>query len=274
MPPMTESVTVDDATIPSLGLGTAPMTGRECRQAVEQALKLDYRHVDTAQMYDNEDAVGEGIAASDVDRSDVFVTTKLNRGNLSSEKVLSSVDASLDRLDTTYVDLLLIHAPSSRIPIAETIEAMNELQEQGLVHHIGVSNFSTDQMQAAIDTSETPIVTNQVKYNPYHRQDDLLEFCIEQDVTLTAYTPLAKGRVADDETLVRIGERYGKTGAQVALRWLLQQTNVIAIPKASRGEHLRENLDVFDFELTDGEMDAVFAVEGGLVDRLRSLFRR
>jgi 2,5-diketo-D-gluconate reductase B len=274
MPPVTESVTVDDATIPALGLGTAPMTGRECHTAVEQALELGYRHVDTAQMYDNEEAVGAGIAAAEVDRADIFVTTKLNRGNLASENVRSSVDASLDQLDTAYVDLLLIHAPSHRVPIAETVKAMNNLQERDQVRHIGVSNFSVEQTQAAIEASETPIVTNQVKYNPYHRQDELLEFCIEQDVSLTAYTPLAKGRVANDETLVTIGERYGKTGAQVTLRWLHQQPNVIAIPKASHTEHLQENLDVFDFELTDEEMDAVFAVEGGLVDRLRGLFRR
>ncbi|GAA0253981.1 aldo/keto reductase [Haladaptatus pallidirubidus] len=267
------SVTIDDATIPILGLGTAPMTGRKCRVAVKQALELGYRHVDTAQMYGNEDAVGAGIAAAAVDRADVFVTTKLNRSNLASEKALSSVEASLDRLNMAYIDLLLIHAPSNRTPIAETIEAMNDLQERSLVHHIGVSNFSVKQTKAAIEASATPLVTNQVKYNPYNRQDELLEFCIDRDVSLTAYTPLAKGRVANDETLVAIGERYGKTGAQVALRWLLQQSNVIAIPKASSAEHLQENLDVFDFELTDEEMDAVFAVEGGLVDRFRGLFR-
>ncbi|WP_266081553.1 aldo/keto reductase [Haladaptatus caseinilyticus] len=269
----TEAVTINGVTIPALGLGTAPMTGRECRVAVEQALELGYRHVDTAQMYNNEDAVGAGITAAAVDREDVFVTTKLNRGNVAPEKVLSSVEASLDRLDTTYIDLLLIHAPSNRVQITDTIGAMNDLQDRGLVHHIGVSNFSVEQTRAAMEASRTPIVTNQVQYNPYHRRDNLLAFCIQHDVSLTAYTPLAKGRVATNETLITIGEQYGKTGAQVALRWLLQQSNVIAIPKASRSEHLQENFDVFDFKLTDDEMDAIFAVTGGVIDRLREMFQ-
>jgi 2,5-diketo-D-gluconate reductase B len=273
MAPMTETVTINDTTIPALGFGTAQMTGRECRVAVEQALELGYRHVDTAQMYNNEDAVGAGITAAGVDREDVFVTTKLNRGNVAPERVVSSVEASLDRLDTAYIDLLLIHAPSNRVPIADTIGAMNDLQDRGFVHQIGVSNFSIGQTRAAMEASRTPIATNQVKYNPYRRRDELLAFCIQHDVSLTAYTPLAKGRVATDETLVTIAERYGKTGAQVTLRWLLQQSNVIAIPKASRSQHMQENLDVFDFELTDDEMEAVFAVTGGVIDRLRELFR-
>ncbi|MFH5801640.1 aldo/keto reductase [Haladaptatus sp. CMAA 1911] len=240
--------------------------------AVEQALELGYRHVDTAQMY-NEDAVGAGITAAAVDREDVFVTTKLNRGNVASEKVVSSVEASLDRLNPTYVDLLLIHAPNNRVHITDTIGAMNDLQDRGYVHHIGVSNFSIDQTRAAMEASRTPIVTNQVQYNPYHRRDSLLTFCIQHNVSLTAYTPMAKGRVATDETLITIGEWYSKTGAQVALRWLLQPSNVIAIPKPSRSEHRRENLNVFDFELTDDEMEAVFAVTGGVIDRLREVFR-
>ena len=220
MVPTTEAVTINNVTIPALGLGTAPMTGRECRLAVEQALELGYHHVDTAQMYNNEDAVGAGITAAAVDREDVFVTTKLNRENVAPARVVSSVEASLDRLDTTYIDLLLIHAPSNRVHIADTIGAMNELQDRGLVHQIGVSNFSIEQTRAAMEASRTPIVTNQVKYNPYYRRDNLLAFCIQHDVSLTAYTPLAKGRVGTDETLITIGERYGKTGTQVTLRWL------------------------------------------------------
>jgi diketogulonate reductase-like aldo/keto reductase len=268
-----ETVTVHGATVPKVGLGTARMTGRTCRDAVERALELGYRHVDTAQMYDNEDAVGAGIAAANVDRDDVFVTTKVDRGNVAYDDVLSSVDASLDRLDAGYVDLLLIHAPSERVPVAETVEAMNDLQDRGVVRHVGVSNFSVEQVRTATAASETPIVTNQVKYHPFYHQDDLLEFCIDEDVILTAYSPLARGSVADDDRLAEVGDRYGKTGAQVALRWLVQQPNVVAIPKAADGDHLEENLDVFDFALDDDEMRRVFEAQGGLVDRLRDRLR-
>ena len=253
-----EYATARGVDVPKLGFGTARMTGEKCREAVENALDLGYRHLDTAQMYDNEDAVGDAIAASDVDRSDVFLTTKLNRGNLAHEDALRSFEASLDRLGTDYVDLLLIHAPSDSVPVAETIGAMNDLQEEGTVEHVGVSNFSVEQLREAMEASEKPILTNQVKYHPYHSQDDLLEVCVEEDVLLTAYSPLAKGKVADDETLAEIGDRYGKTPGQVALRWLVQQENVVTIPKAGGRDHQRENLDVFDFELTDEEMERIF----------------
>jgi diketogulonate reductase-like aldo/keto reductase len=250
--------TVRGVDVPKVGFGTARMTGEECREAVENALDLGYRHLDTAQMYDNEDAVGAALAASDVDRSEIFLTTKLNRGNLTREDALRSFEESLDRLGTDYVDLLLIHAPSDSVPVEETLGAMNDLQDEGSVEHVGVSNFSVEQLREAIRTSETSILTNQVKYHPYHPQDDLLNVCVEEDVLLTAYSPLAKGKVSDDETLAEIGDRYGKTAGQVALRWLVQQENVVTIPKAADRDHRRENVDVFDFELTDEEMDRVF----------------
>jgi diketogulonate reductase-like aldo/keto reductase len=264
-----EYVTVDNVTLPGLGLGTARMRGETCEQAVARGIEMGYRHLDTAQMYDNEAAVGAGIEASGVDRSEVFMTTKLDRENRSAKAVRSSTAASLDRLGLETVDLLLMHSPNDWVPLAETIGAMNELQSEGRVAHIGVSNFSVDQLREAIDVSETPIVTNQVKYHPYHHQDDLLDFCNKHDVILTAYSPLARGRVADDETLGEIGDRHGKTAVQVALRWLIQQPNVIAIPKAASDDHLRENFEVFDFELTDEEVDRVFDVVGRLVEKVR-----
>jgi diketogulonate reductase-like aldo/keto reductase len=268
-----ESLSVQGATIPRLGLGTARMTGRECRETVRRALGLGYRHLDTAQMYDNESAVGAGIADASVDRDEVFLTTKLDRGNRNRRAVGESTRESLARLDTEYVDLLLIHSPPASVPIAETVGAMNELQADGLVEHVGVSNFSVEQTKTAMDASETPIVTNQVEYHPGHRQDDLLAFCLDADVSLTAYSPLAVGRILDDETLTAVGERRGKSTAQVALRWLLQQQNVVAIPKAADPEHLEANLDVFEFSLTEAEMDEIFAIRGGLRERLRSLLR-
>jgi diketogulonate reductase-like aldo/keto reductase len=264
-----KTVTVQGVDVPALGLGTARMEGEECRDAVETALDIGYRHLDTAQMYDNEAAVGAALGNHSVDREDVFVTTKIHPSKLAPEDVRSSFEASLDRLDTAYVDLLLIHAPRDSAPIEETVGAMNALQEEGAVRHIGVSNFSVDQTRAAIDASRTPIVTNQVEYHPSNEQTDLLPFCIDNDVMLTAYSPLAKGGVANDETLTEIGDRYDKTPAQVALRWLLQQDRVAAIPKASSRDHMVENFEVFDFELSDEEMEAVFDLQGGLLDRLR-----
>ena len=255
-----EHVSVRDVDVPALGLGTWPMKGKPCTQAMTTALELGYRHVDTAQMYDNEDAIGAAIADSSVDRDDVFVTTKLLRENLRRDDALESFQRSLDRLGTEYVDLLLIHAPNPAVPIDETIAVMNQLQEEGSVRHIGVSNFSIPQLQAAMDASETPILTNQVLYHPYRDQSALLECCRDNEIMLTAYSPLAEGSIATDETLAEIGATYNKTAAQVALRWLLQQENVSTIPKASSREHLRENIDVFDFELTDAEMDRIFTL--------------
>lgn len=265
-----EAATAQSATVPKLGLGTAGMTGKACQKAVEHALSVGYRHIDTAQMYDNEDAVGAAIAASEVPRSEVFVVTKIHRRNLAYDDVLQSFEASLSRLGTDTVDLLLIHAPSGSIAIDETIRAMNELQHDDLVYHIGVSNFSINQTKEAMTVSETPIITNQVEYNPFHEQPELLEFCIENDVILTAYSPLARGKIVGNETLQEIGTRYGKTEAQVALRWLLQQQSVIAIPKSSSPTHIQENIDIFDFSLTNEEIRAIFDLQGGVVDRLRS----
>ncbi len=263
-----EHVTVRGVEVPALGFGTARLTGNDCRGAVEDALELGYRHVDTAQMYDNEAAVGDAIADSTVDRGEIFLVTKVHRRNLAYEDVLDSVADSLDRLGTA-IDLLLIHAPSRTVPVAESIEAMNEFQETGSVSHIGVSNFSVGQMEEAIDASETPILTNQVEYHPFEDRGELLAFCIENGIVLTAYSPLAKGRVAGNDVLEGIGERHGKTEAQVALRWLLGQEMVVAIPKAASHEHRAENVDVFDFELTDEEMERIFELQGGLLSRLR-----
>ena len=264
----TETVSASGAEIPALGFGTARMTGDQCRRAVDRALEVGYRHVDTAQLYENEAAVGDAIEASDVPREDVFVVTKIHRDNAASDDVVDSTRASLERLGLETVDLLLLHAPSRRAPLEETIGAMNDLQADGVVEHIGVSNFSVELLERAIECSETPIVTNQVKYHPYHHQDELLEWCVENDVCLTAYSPLAEGAVPGDDRLAEIGNPYGKSAAQVALCWLLQQPMVAAIPKAATPSHIETNADVFDVELTDDEMDAVGDLGDGRWSRL------
>jgi 2,5-diketo-D-gluconate reductase B len=273
-----EYVAAGGARIPAIGLGTWQNTGAKCAETVETALELGYRHVDTAQAYDNERRVGEGLAASSVDREDVFLTTKLWRSNLRAGDVHASVRDSLDRLGVDRVNLLLIHWPHPRVPIEETIGAMDDLVDDGLVSHVGVSNFTAAQVAAAVEATDHPIVTDQVLYHPYVDQTARLEACRDRGVALTAYSPLARGDVLDDPVLAEIGERCDKSAAQVSLRWLVQQDGVLAIPKATGRAHLAANLAVFDFELTDAEMVRVGNRRPGLrrrvANRLPALIRR
>lgn len=267
-----EYVTVRGESVPALGLGTWKLRGKACRETVRTALDTGYRHVDTAAYYENQHEIGEAITESPIDREELFVTTKVRGSNLAAADVRESFADSRAALGLDVVDLFLIHWPSSSVPIGETIGAMNDLQSEGDLRHIGVSNFSTRQLREAIEASETPILTNQVEYHPFQDRGDLLTLCIEEDVMLTAYSPLDRGssRLIDNDTLGGIGAKYDKTAAQVALRWLVQQEMVSAIPKATSREHLEANFDVFDFELTDEEMARVFDLQGGLIDRVRS----
>lgn len=247
------------ARIPKLGLGTSQLTGSACTETIMQALAMGYQHIDTAQRYHNERAIGAGIKASNVSREEIFLTTKLSSSNLKRENVFPSVRESLRRLGVTYVDQLLIHRPHSRVPLPETLDAMSELHHDGLVDHIGVSNFTATQLQEAIRIADIPLATNQLLYHPYIDQSECLKVCVENDMALTAYSPLALGAVVTDTTLARIGHRYDKTPAQVTLRWLLQKDGVIAIPKASSHRHLAENLDIFDFSLTQRDIARINA---------------
>ena len=252
-----EYVTVQDVEVPALGLGTWRMTGSTCRRAVASALELGYRHIDTAQAYGNERQVGAAIAGSDIARDELFLTTKLGSSNRDRDSVLASTRESLRKLETGFVDLLLIHQPNTRTPLEETIHAMDELVEEGLVEHIGVSNFGVSRLHAAREHADAPIFTNQVQYHPFWDQTSLVDYCQIHDLMLTAYSPLAHGGAVNDDVLDEIGARYGKTPAQVALRWLVQQDNVSTIPKSTSPEHLESNLQIFDFELTTDEMRAI-----------------
>ncbi len=256
-----EYVTVAGEEIPKIGLGTWQLTGTDCHEAVRAAIDIGYRHVDTAQAYDNEREIGDAISASGVDRESLFLTTKLGRGNYSHDAVLRSVDESLSKLDTGYLDLLLIHWPVDRLPtspsLTETLDAMNELHRTEKVRHIGVSNFGVDRLHEARTRSDAPILTNQVEYHPFRDQTQLLDYCQIHGVLLTAYSPFGHGTAIEDAVLREIGERYGKSSAQVALRWLIQQEMVCTISKASTPDHLEANLDVFDFELTEAEMGTI-----------------
>ncbi|MEF8827126.1 MAG: aldo/keto reductase, partial [Halapricum sp.] len=239
-----EYETAQGVEVPAIGLGTWQLTGADCRRAVETALEVGYRHLDTAQAYGNEREVGDEIAAADVDREEIFLTTKLDTPNRSYQRVVDSTRASLDRLGTDYVDLLLIHQPNylTRTSHEETLRAMADLVDEGLVRHVGVSNFGVEKLRAAREASDVPIFTDQVQYHPYWDQTELLDYCRVHDVLLTAYSPLARGGVLDDPVLERIGNRYGKSPAQVALRWLLQQDGVVTVPKATSREHIEANL--------------------------------
>ncbi|GGK70371.1 aldo/keto reductase [Haloarcula sebkhae] len=254
-----DEIQIQGTSVPALGLGTWQLTGQTCRETVETALEMGYRHIDTAQAYGNERQVGLGMDAAAVDREDVFLTTKLDGSNRDERSVRRSTRESLNKLGTDYLNLLLIHWPNTpwMASLSETLGAMNDLVEEGLVRHIGVSNFSPALLDEARDISSAPIFTDQVQYHPYWDQRKLLDYCRIHDVLLTAYSPLARGGVLDDPALVQIGNKYGKSSAQVALRWVLQQDGVAAIPKASSREHLEANMAVFDFELTDAEMERI-----------------
>ena len=252
-----EHVELRGARVPKVGLGTWRMEGEECYDAVSTALELGYRHVDTAQMYGNEAEVGRAIADADVDRRDLFVTTKVKPGNADYDGLVESAKASLDRLDTPYVDLLLLHWPNPLVSIEETMDAMKELVDGGEAYHVGVSNFPLPMLKRAREAADVPILTNQVQFHPHRPKRKLLRYCQDEDLLLTAYSPLAQGEQDEDQTLRRTGDRYGKTPAQVALRWATQHRNVVVIPKSTSREHLAANLDVFDFTLTRTEVDEV-----------------
>ncbi|WP_226022187.1 aldo/keto reductase [Halomicrobium salinisoli] len=252
-----EYVRVRDAEVPAIGLGTWQLTGEQCYETVSTALELGYRHVDTAQLYGNEREVGSAIADADVDREDVFLTTKVTPGNARYDDVIESTRASLDRLDTDYVDLLLLHWPAPLVSFRETARAMAELRDEGLVRHAGVSNFRRWRLKRAREKSPIPLVADQVRLHPHYTHRSLREYCADVDAMVTAYSPLAHGGLVDDDLLARIGERYGKTPAQVALRWVTQLANVAAIPKSTNREHLAGNLAALDFELTDAEMERI-----------------
>lgn len=242
------------ASIPSLGLGTWQLTGADARRMVERALELGYRHIDTAEAYDNHTEVGRAIEAADVPRSQVFLTTKIWPDHYDPDGFRAAVADALAALRTDHVDLLLLHWPRfENASLERTIELLNEALAGGRTRHIGVSNFTEDLLARAEENSSAPLVVNQVEYHPFLDQTPVLDAVREREMALTAYSPLARGRAVDEPTLGAIGERYGKSAAQVALRWLVQQDGVAAVPKSSSAGHARENLDVFDFELTPEE---------------------
>ncbi|HVL81627.1 MAG TPA: aldo/keto reductase [Actinomycetota bacterium] len=254
----TPCVEVRGARIPALGFGTWQLEGDVCTEAVRHALELGYRHIDTARMYANERAVGKGLRDSGVDRDEVFVVTKLWTDEMRADQVAKCVPDSLRRLGLDHLDMLLIHWPSSDVPLAETLDAMRAQQEKGRVRFLGVSNFPPGLLKEALDLAD--IVCNQVEYHPYLAQDELLAMAREHELTLTAYSPLARGRVHRDMTLRRIADRHGVTPAEVVLRWLIQQPYVSVIPRSADPAHRQANLAALRIRLDADEMRRISAL--------------
>jgi diketogulonate reductase-like aldo/keto reductase len=250
-------VTADGARIPKIGCGTWELRGEECARIVAEALRIGFRHIDTAQGYGNESQVGEAIRASGVPRDKIFITTKV-RPQVTADGLLQrSVEESLERLGTGTIDLLLIHWPNPAMELAETMRALADVKRRGMVRHIGVSNFTIAHLDAAVRACPEPLSATQIEYHPYLDQARLLAAIRRHRLAITAYCPIALGKAARDPRLAAIGARYGKSAAQVTLRWLVQQDDVIAIPRTSKPARLGENLAVFDFELTEEEMNRI-----------------
>lgn len=249
-------VEANGAKIPAIGLGTWELRGRTCARLVEQALKLGYRHIDTAQIYENEREVGEGLRGSRIRRDDVFVTTKVWTTHFAPNHLERSTKESLTKLRLSEIDLLLLHWPNPHVPLAETLGALAHVKKLGMVRHIGVSNFTVALIEEAVAACPEPLVCDQVEYHPYLDQAKVLDACAHHGMALVAYSPVAKGHIKGDAMLGRIGHAHGKTAAQVCLRWLVQQ-NVAAIPRTSRIERLSENIDIFDFTLSPEEMGQI-----------------
>lgn len=253
-------ITIGASNIPSLGYGTWKLAGADCVRGVGMALTNGYRHIDTAQIYENEEEVGTAIKNGGVARENIFLTTKVWMTSVDDGALQKSVEESLRKLKTDYVDLLLIHWPVTDVPFARQMKALTDAQARGHAKMIGVSNFNVAQLQTVRDELNTPIVTDQVEYHPYLSQKPVLDYLRSRNMFLTAYSPVARGTIMDDPVLKAIAQEHGKTVGQVALRWLIQQGQVAAIPKAGSEKHLKENIAIFDFTLTNGDMEKIHAL--------------
>ncbi|WP_435070045.1 aldo/keto reductase [Haloplanus sp. C73] len=247
--------------MPTLGLGTWQNTDPDaCADAVATALDMGYRHIDTAQAYDNEESVGDGLAQSDVPREDIFLATKVWIDNLAADDVVSSTEESLDKLGVDYVDLLYVHWPAGEYDPEETLAAFDDLYDRGLIERIGISNFEPEQVATAIDATEAPIFANQIECHPLLPQADLREACADDGVEVVAYSPLARGEVFDVPEIQDVAEKHDASEAQVSLAWLLEK-GVTPIPKASSEAHIRDNWEARTLELDDEDIATIDGID-------------
>ena len=258
--------------MPAVGLGTWELRDRDCVRLVQDAVKIGYRHFDTAQAYENEAEVGEGLRASGLPRNEAFVTTKIWQTNHAPADFARAFKESLSKLKLDHVDLLLLHWPSKEIPLADTIGALCKVKQEGGARHVGVSNFTVALLDDAVRLSSEPIVCNQIEVHPYLDQSKVIAACRKHGVGVVAFSPIARGDLTEDGVLAAIGRRHGKSAAQVSLRFLVQRGLGI-VPRTSKFERLKENIALFDFELSDTEMLEIAALSGTahrIVDRPHS----
>jgi 2,5-diketo-D-gluconate reductase B len=255
-----ETISIRSLNVPKVGFGTYKLTGSDGAKAIEEALQTGYRHIDTAQEYENEAEVCKAIQNSGISRDKIFITTKIWPSNFKT--LVSNTEESLKKLGTDHVDLLLLHWPADDEANKAGLDHLKAALDKGYTRSIGVSNFNMDQLGKAI--AQAPVVCNQLEYHPFISQDKQIALLKEHDMFLTAYRPLAMGEVVKNIILKEIAARYKKSPAQIALRWLVQQGDIAAIPKASSPERMKENLHIFDFELTQADIDAIFKLHKGL----------
>ena len=255
-PPNAFTIPAHGASMPAIGFGTMLLPQRPV-ELVAHAIKSGYRLIDTARKYGTEERVGEGIRASGIARGELWVTTKVTEENAREADFLKSAETSLKALGLDYVDLLLVHWPQPNVPLKETLGALAKAKHQGLAKHIGVSNYTLAMLEEAVRVCPEPLITNQIEYHAYLPQDRMLAALRSHGMILTAYCPVARGQLLDDSTIQEVAKAHGKTAAQICLRWLIQQPMVAAVPRALEETHIEENLDVFDFALSDAEMKKI-----------------
>ena len=243
--------------IPKLGFGTFMLAKEKTVAIVKQALEIGFRHIDTAQIYFNEEEVGTAIKKSLIPRQDIFLTTKIWRDFLTQKEVKKTFHESLNRLQTDYVDLLLIHWPNSKVPLEESLEAFQDLKKESKILHIGVSNFPCDLLKKTKEICPS-LLTNQVEYHPLLSQKKILDLVDSQGIFLTAYSPLMRGRIFKIQQVVHLAEKYKKSPSQITLRWLIEQKNVVALFKSENKKHIEENFNIFDFELEPQDKELLF----------------
>lgn len=251
-------IQLHDIDVPRLGFGTWQLKGDTCTEAVQIALDTGYRHIDTAQAYDNEEYVGEGIRQSSIPRDDIFLTTKIFRDQFETLKTATkSIDDSLRKLQTDQVDLLLVHWPFKEYSIEHMLAPLIKAQEDGKTRLIGVSNFTLTQMEEAEKISGGRVCINQVEYHPMLNQQPLIDWTASHNWGLTAYSPLGRGEAMENDVICNIAKSHGKSPSQIILRWMMQHENVLAIPKSATASHIQSNFDIWDFELSQSEMQQI-----------------